>query len=144
MPKRGNLRKKTSDDDGEDAGAGADDAPAIVPVVGKKSKPKKKGKGDGGTAPSLLSFDDDDAGADVFQVKKKPAAEDGGHRVKKKSMRAPDALKPDAEKKGGGEYSIDRLRELASAQKTFTARPTEHMDHDAPPGRSGAGAGTTR
>ena len=44
MPKRGNLRKKTSDDDGEDAGAGADDAPAIVPVVGKKSKPKKKGK----------------------------------------------------------------------------------------------------
>ena len=52
MPKRGNLRKKTSDDDGEDAGAGADDAPAIVPVVGKKSKPKKKG--DGGTAPSLL------------------------------------------------------------------------------------------
>ena len=33
-------------------------------------------------------------------------------------MRAPDALKPDAEeKKGGGEYSIERLRELASAQR---------------------------
>ena len=134
MPKRGNLRKKTDEDEGEDAGAGAEEAPAIViPPEKTKSKKKGKGKADGGMAASLLSFDDEEAGADTFQVTKKPPAGDGAHRVKKKSMRAPDALKPDAEeKKGGGEYSIERLRELASAQKTLTARPAEHMDHNAP------------
>jgi len=142
MPKRGNLRKKTDEDEGEDAGAGAEEAPTIViPTEKTKSKKKGKGKADGGMAASLLSFDDEEAGADTFQVTKKPPAGDGAHRVKKKSMRAPDALKPDAEeKKGGGEYSIERLRELASAQKTLTARPAEHMDHNAPAnGRSGAG-----
>ena len=114
MPKRGNLRKKTDADEGEDAGAGAEEAPAIViPPEKTKSKKKGKGKADGGMAASLLSFDDEEAGADTFQVTKKPPARDGAHRVKKKSMRAPDALKPDAEeKKGGGEYSIERLREL--------------------------------
>ena len=105
MPKRGNLRKKTDEDEGEDAGAGAEEAPAIViPTEKTKSKKKGKGKADGGMAASLLSFDDEEAGADTFQVTKKPPAGDGAHRVKKKSMRAPDALKPDAEeKKGGGE-----------------------------------------
>ena len=68
MPKRGNLRKKTDGDEGEDAGAGAEEAPAIViPPEKTKSKKKGKGKADGGMAASLLSFDDEEAGADAFR-----------------------------------------------------------------------------
>jgi len=77
---------------------------------------------------AMLSFDDDEAEAEVFQVNKKKLG-------KKKSMRAPDA--DDGEPGGaggagaggaGGEYSVDNLRKLANAQDSLRARPAEHVD----------------
>ena len=141
MPKRGNLRKKT-DEDRARTPAREPRSPAIViPTEKTKSKKKGKGKADGGMAASLLSFDDEEAGADTFQVTKKPPAGDGAHRVKKKSMRAPDALEARRRGEKGRRGVLDRAAARARQRaKTLTARPAEHMDHNAPAnGRSRAG-----
>jgi hypothetical protein len=141
--KRTNFRKKDVEDDDDDAG----DAPGILSAAkgeggklkggttsGKKSSDGLKLK-KGGSSAALLSFEDDEADAEVFQVVKKKA-------VKKKSMRAPDAalrregdgaeVEPKPISKGGSEYSLESLRELANSQKSFGARPAEHMDPNAP------------
>jgi hypothetical protein len=128
--KRTNFRKKDVEDDDDDAG----DAPGILSAAkgeggklkggttsGKKSSDGLKLK-KGGSSAALLSFEDDEADAEVFQVVKKKA-------VKKKSMRAPDAA---LRREGGSEYSLESLRELANSQKSFGARPAEHMDPNAP------------
>ena len=141
--KRTNFRKKADarQDDEEDEG----DAPGIMSVdipsgklkkggtSAKGGKPKKGGAVGGGTTASaaLLSFEDEEADAEVFQVKKKSVN-------KKKSMRAPDASmavgtsETNSSGAKGGDYSLESLRELASKQKGFGARPAEHMDPNAP------------
>lgn len=108
------------------------------PPKASSAKPKKgtRGKSDKKPGASLLSFDDEETEADAFQVKKKSSGN-------KKSMAAPDAFMMrddgggashgDPKKSAvGGEYTIDRLRELASSQKSFGARPVEHLDPSAP------------
>ena len=123
---RGGKKAEARDDDAEEepgvlsasataksakGGTGAKDA--------KSKKPAAKA--------ALLSFEDDEADADVFQVKKSKA--------KKKSMRAPDARLADtqpAASAAGGAYSSQALRELHEAQKSFGARPSEHLDPNAP------------
>lgn len=149
--KRTNFRKKPQDDEVDEG-----DAPGILSVEpprdGKlkggtsgssrskksdgSSSSKKGGVGGTTAATALLSFEDEEADADVFQVQKKS--------VKKKSLlRAPDAVrrgsegvdvetstKPSGIK--GGDYSLESLRELANSQKSFGARPAEHMDPSAP------------
>ena len=119
---RGGRKAEARDDDAEEepgvlsasataksakGGTGAKDA--------KSKKPAAKA--------ALLSFEDDEADADVFQVNKSKA--------KKKSMRAPDARLADtqpAASAAGGSYSSQALRELQEAQKGFGARPSEHLD----------------
>ena len=120
--KRTNFRKKASAEDG----GGTADEPVPLEVDGSAAKSgtgtkrKKKVAPAGGAA--LLSFEDDEADADVFQTKKS--------KTKKRSMRAPDALTggdtADASARSGGDYSLERLREMANAQKGFAARPSEH------------------
>ena len=123
---RGGKKAEARDDDAEEepgvlsasataksakGGTGAKDA--------KSKKPAAKA--------ALLSFEDDEADADVFQVKKS--------KEKKKSMRAPDARLADtqpAASAAGGAYSSQALRELHEAQKSFGARPSEHLDPNAP------------
>ena len=138
--KRTNFRKKAdAEDGGDDAGEaagtlfGGDGEVGGVPHTKKKSSSSRSKGGGSGEAPSLLSFDDDEAEAQVFQVKRKS--------TKKKSMRAPDASSMRREGGGvavetkpskGGEYSLESLRELANSQKGFGARPAEHVDPNAP------------
>ena len=120
--KRTNFRKKASAEDG----GGTADEPVPLEVDGPAAKSgtgtkrKKKVAPAGGAA--LLSFEDDEADADVFQTKKS--------KTKKRSMRAPDAPTggdtADASARSGGDYSLERLREMANAQKGFAARPSEH------------------
>ena len=123
---RGGKKAEARDDDAEEepgvlsasataksakGGTGAKDA--------KSKKPAAKA--------ALLSFEDDEADADVFQVKKS--------KEKKRSMRAPDARLADtqpAASAAGGAYSSQALRELHEAQKSFGARPSEHLDPNAP------------
>ena len=122
---RGGRKAEARDDDAEEepgvlsasataksakGGTGAKDA--------KSKKPAAKA--------ALLSFEDDEADADVFQVNKSKA--------KKKSMRAPEARLADtqpAASAAGGSYSSQALRELQEAQKGFGARPSEHLDPNA-------------
>ena len=110
---RGGKKAEARDDDAEEepgvlsasataksakGGTGAKDA--------KSKKPAAKA--------ALLSFEDDEADADVFQVKKSKA--------KKKSMRAPDARLADtqpAASAAGGAYSSQALRELHEAQTSL-------------------------
>ena len=142
--KKTNFRKKAPRDD-EDGDEGDPGVLSVEPPRAKKggtsSKVKKVGGGKGGTTAALLSFEDEEADAEVFQVKKKSAS-------KKKSMRAPDAVrreagegadvnnsretKPIGSGAKGGDYSLESLRELANSQKSFGARPAEHMDPNAP------------
>ena len=101
--------------------------------TGGKSSSKNGGSAKASAA--LLSFEDEEADAGVFQVMKKTIA-------KKKSMRAPDALFTRAKGGGnegemkpsirGGDYTPETLRELAKSQKNFDARPAEHTDPHVP------------
>lgn len=132
--KRANLRggsggKKAQarDDD--------DDEPGILsaPAVAKSSKggtddKEKKSKKPAAKA-ALLSFEDEETDAEVFQVKKS--------KTKNKSMRAPDARGDVGDTQtttssAGGAYSSQALRELQEAQKSLGARPSEHLDPNAP------------
>lgn len=134
--KRNNIRAREKvAEEGDDA-----DEPGVLSTVNDKDKKpkggtaarkkaaKKEGAASTGGA-ALLSFEDEEADAEVFQLKKQK------HRSKT-SMRAPDASRrdddADVRAKSGGEYSMDRLRELALSQKGFDARPAEHMDPNAP------------
>ena len=121
--KRANLRggKKGDDDD--------DDAPGVLSAPSAKAgtdASDKKAKKPAAKA-ALLSFEDEETDAEVFQVKKV--------KMKKKSMRAPDARGDVAvvqTSSAGGAYSSQALRELQEAQKSLGARPSEHLDPDAP------------
>ena len=119
---RGGRKAEARDDDAEEepgvlsASATAKSAKGGTGAKDESKKPAAKA--------ALLSFEDDEADADVFQTS----------RGEKKSMRAPEARLADtqpAASAAGGSYSSQALRELQEAQKGFGARPSEHLDPNA-------------
>ena len=144
--RRNNIRNRKVDNDFEDDAGDAkgdegddDGSKNMLRGTGAAAQHQRRKDGSSkGAAPSLLSFDDGEAEeAEVFQVKKKPAALGSHHGVKKKSIRAPDASRqPEDEGEGAAglvrenpSYSAANLRDLIGAQKGFAARPLEHVDN---------------
>ena len=123
---RGGKKVEARDDDAEEEpGVLSAPATAISAKGGTGAKDAKSKKP--AAKATLLSFEDDEADAEVFQVRKA--------KVKKQSMRAPDARLADtqpAASAAGGAYSSQALRELKEAQKSLGARPSEHLDPSAP------------
>ena len=141
MPKRGNLRKKTDADEGEDAGAGAEEAPAIV-IPPEKTK-SKKGEGQGRRRDGRVAAELRRRGGRRRHFPGNKEAAGRGRRAPRQEEVDARARRLEARRRGekGRRGVLDRAAARARQRaKTLTARPAEHMDHNAPAnGRSGAG-----